>query len=100
MHGPHRLRCQHAQSVDVTAVYGVIAACFGSAALTPPLTDLLPWAIFVPVVGCGQSCMPMASLKSLAKARRTSWWFTGSGQIMRAAILTFGARTDTGSNVC
>jgi hypothetical protein len=41
MHGQHRLRCQHAQNVDVAAVSRVISVCFGSPALTAPLTDSL-----------------------------------------------------------
>jgi hypothetical protein len=42
MHGLHRLRCQHAQNVDVAAVSRVISGGFGSDALTAPLTASLP----------------------------------------------------------
>jgi hypothetical protein len=44
MHGLYRLRCQPAQNVDVAVVSRVISACFGSSALTEPLTDSLPRA--------------------------------------------------------
>jgi len=44
MHGLYRLRCQHAQNVVAAAVSRVISACFGSSALTAPLTDSLPEA--------------------------------------------------------
>ena len=45
MHGPHRLRCQHAWNADVATVSRVISGSFGSPALTAPSTDSLPPAL-------------------------------------------------------
>ncbi len=49
MHGPYRLRCQHAQDAGVAAVYPVKFAITGQPALTRPLTNPLLQATFAAV---------------------------------------------------
>ena len=74
MHGLHRLGCQHAENADVAGVSRVISGCFGSPALTRPLTDPLPQATFAAVErqprhnALAPSCLPTRAVRPTGQA--------------------------------